>query len=273
MDRHPAKHLKILFSLAVTALLTACATERSFDADFSKPIGPTYNEKINVEAAAEEHAKCPSDNSWQKLDWKKVVPIANACVKAMSWFQVEKMGNYMATKGYLAPWGPYYLAVSAEARKDYPRAIWMLELALKKDPKEGLFHYELGRIHWDLKEDADALKEFKQASDLSPGLTAAHAIMGQVALGRQDNSAAETYFQKALAVDSKNLPSLLGMATLKIGAKDYVKAADYLNRVIAVSPQNSKARLALEQIKPLYQAGTNSASIRKPSAAEGKVTQ
>src|SRR5262249_51286318 len=127
--------------------------------------------------------------------------------------------------------------------------IWMLELALKKDPKEGLFHYELGRIHWELKEDQDALKELKQASDLNAGLTDAHWIMGQMAVGRQDYSAAEKYFQKALASNSQHVPSLLGMATLKINSKDYVKAEDYLNQAISLSPKSAKARVALAQLQ------------------------
>jgi tetratricopeptide (TPR) repeat protein len=192
---------------------------------------------------------CPADNKWEEYDWKRIPPFANACVKAKDWAKLEKMGNNLATRAHLTPWGPYYLAVAAEGRKDYPRAIWMLELALKKAPKEGLFHYELARIHWDLGDDSDAVKHMKMASELSPNLTEAHATMGQLAMQRHEYSEAEGYFQKALKADDNHVPALLGMAMVTLNNKDYAHTEEYLNRAISVNPRGSKARLALAQVQ------------------------
>ena len=141
------------------------------------------------------------------------------------------------------------MALAAEARKDYPRAVWMLELALKKDPKEGLFHYELGRIHWELGNDSDAIKHLRLASELNPTLTSAHWVMGELALQNQEYSAAERYFQAALKNDDKHLPSLLSLASMKVNSKDYARAEEYLTRAIALEPHVSKTRLVLGEVQ------------------------
>jgi tetratricopeptide (TPR) repeat protein len=211
---------------------------------------PSYHEKTgSVPMEQVKAANCPNDGKWESYEWQNVAPLANACAKAKAWGKVEQMGNFIATHAVLTPWGPYYLALAAEGRKDYPRAIWMLELALKKAPKEGIFHYELGRIHWQLGEDSDAIKHLQQASELSPGLTEAHFVMGQLALQRHDYSVAAQMFQNALHVNSKHLPSLLGMSELSIAMKDYAKAESYLNQALSQNPRSTKIHLALAQVQ------------------------
>ncbi|MGZ3721874.1 MAG: tetratricopeptide repeat protein [Bdellovibrionales bacterium] len=228
---------------------TAPAEKTSAHLEALPAPAPSYEEKVGSMAVEQVKTACPADSKWEALEWKKISPYANACVKAKDWGKVEKMGNFLATHAHLTPWGPYYMSLAAEGRKDYPRAIWMLELALKKAPKEGIFHYELGRIHWELGDDADAVKHLKQASELSPSLTQAHWVMGQLAVQRHDFNEAETLFQKALKIDSKHLPSILGMATLTINNKDFARAEGYLTQAVALNPRSSKARLALAQVQ------------------------
>lgn len=237
---------------ASSLLLSSCATTNApVKAAAPTWVGPqaTYDEKADSRPVEQVKASCPVDSQWQSLEWKKVMPLANACIRAKDWQRVEKMGDWLAKQAPLTPWGPFYLGIAAESRKDYPRAIWMLELALKKAPKEGIFQYELGRIHWDLKNDRAAVAAMKAASDLSPGLVDAHAVVGQLALQRQDYAEGERYFQKALAANAKHLVSLLGMASVTIGKKDFARAEEYLARAVELSPNSSKARLALAQLQ------------------------
>jgi tetratricopeptide (TPR) repeat protein len=271
-------NIKRLFA-ASTLILAGCASAPAKVAS-NEPLAaplPTYQEKSQSVSLDQVKIACPADSKWEALEWKKVSPLANACVKAKDWIKVEKMGNYMATHAHLTPWGPYYLSLAAEGRKDYPRAIWMLELALKKAPKEGLFHYELGRIHWEMGDDSEAIKSLKAASDLNPGLTEAHYIMGQLAMQRHDLEAADTLFQKALQSNSKHLGSLLGMADLKIRSKDFVKAESFLNQVVSLNPRSFKARMALAQVqeehlKKFQEALTNYKEIKHLNA-EKKLDQ
>jgi tetratricopeptide (TPR) repeat protein len=243
---NPIAHLALAFAIVA---LAGCASSPSKTGD--QP-APTYTEKVSAGSLDFVKASnCPHDSMWEKLEWKKITALANACVKAKDWNRVEKMGNFLATHAYLTPWGAYYLSLSAANRKDYQRATWMLELALKKAPSEGLFHYQLGRLHWEQGDDALALKSLKTAADLNPSLTDAHWIMGQVALQRGDTGEAERYLKKALSNDPQHWSALMSMAALKNRTKDWQDSADYLQKAINVNPRSSKARLALAQVQEM----------------------
>lgn len=236
--------------LSLVGCASAPAVKKS--ADSTVEVKPTYSEKVPTAPVALARAAqtCPSSPAvWENQDWRKVTAMANACVKANDWYKVETLGNHLSVKASLTPWGPYYLALAAGSRKDYPRAVWMLELALKKSPSEGLFHYELGRIAWELGDDAQAKQRMKTASDLSPSLTEAHWVVGQLAVDAQDLREAEMRLRKALDSNSKHWPSIMSMAALKIKAKDWEAAEDYLGRGISLNPRSGKARLALAQLQ------------------------
>ena len=112
-------------------------------------VKPAYTEKMTVQKVVElAKMACPRDGAWNGMEWRKVIPMANACVQAKDWRRVDSIGEYLGVHAHLAPWGAYYMSLAAGARKDYPRAIWMMELALKKAPTEGLFHYQMGRTAW-----------------------------------------------------------------------------------------------------------------------------
>lgn len=266
----------ILCGLSSILTLAGCAiapaANKMAGGDALPVVVPSYDERVqSVPMEQMKTAACPTDSKWQSLDWKKISLLANACVKAKDWQQVEKLGNFLAIHAFLTPWGAYYLSLASEGRKDYPRAIWMLELALKKDPKEGLFHYELGRIHWQIGNDSEAIAHLKQASELNPGLADAQFVMGQLSAQNQDISAAEHYFERALRSNAKHLPSLMALVALKVDGKDYVNAEEYLTRVIELNPRSSKARLALAQVqeehlKKLQEALHNYKQLKQLSA-------
>lgn len=239
---------KISLSI-VTALLAACASKPTTET--AEAPKPTYSEKAGaLTLQSQKGGTCVRE--FQKEDWRKVVTLANVCVKMNDWGQVEKMGDYLARVAPLTPWGAYYLALAASARRDLPRARWMLELALKKAPNEGLFHYELGRLDWETGDEAEAIKEIKQAADLSPALTDAHYVTGQLALRRDDFSEARRRFERVLANDPNHVGALMAAAQVEINTKDYAKGEMYLSRAIAQAPRSSKARLALAQVQELH---------------------
>lgn len=213
---------------------------------------PTYSEKVDAVTVDKiRSSECPA-SGWETADWRKIVDYANACVKAKDWVKVEKMGNHLAIRSYLTPWGPYYMSLSAAARRDYPRAVWMLELALKKAPQEGLFHYQLGRIHWETGDEVNAIKELKTASDLSPALVEAHTLMGLLALQKQDFSGAESLFNKALKVNAGHWPATMGLASVRMKSGDWKGAEALLEKSVRSNPRSSKARLALAQVQELH---------------------
>lgn len=241
---------RIALSFAMLMLAACAAGPQVKKEETAAVVKPTYTEKVSAITLEEQKSStCPVDASFQKDDWRKIVPTANACVKAKNWNQLEKIGNHLAKTAPLTPWGAYYMSLVATVRKDYPRAQWMLELALKKAPNEGLFHYELGRLFWEQKDDAGAIKEMKLASDLSPSLTDAHYIVGMLALRADDTGAARQAFNKTLDNNSKHLEGLMGAAQVEIKAKDFTKAEQFLERAVRANPRSSKARFALAQVQ------------------------
>jgi tetratricopeptide (TPR) repeat protein len=222
---------------------------------------PTFTEKLSAIEATRVDSKvpCPREGAWNGMDWRRIMPMANACVRTGDWRKVETIGAYLGLHSHLTPWGPYYMSLAAGARKDYPRAIWMLELALKKAPQEGLFHYQLGRIYWEMEDEVSALKSLKTASDMNPSLTDAHWIMGQVALQRGELGEAERQLARALDKNFRHWPALMAMASVKSKAKDWNGAESYLVKAIHANPRSTKARLALAQIQELQLKNLSSA--------------
>jgi tetratricopeptide (TPR) repeat protein len=236
------------------------------------PPPPLYTEKVTgISLEQMRSGSCPQDTKWESFNWEKIVPLANACVKAKDWVKVEKMGDVLAKRAYLVPWGAYYLALDAESRKDFARAVWMLELALKKAPGEGIFYYEIGRIHWELGNTPLSIKNFKEASDKNPSLTEAHWVLGQVALNQRKTSDAKTYLKRALESSPKHFPSLMSMAQLEINSKNWVEAEKLLTQAISINAHSTRARLALvktqeDELKKLSEALSGYKEIKKLAA-------
>ena len=240
----------------------------------AKKVEASYFEKVNGITVAQfrSSASCPNDpSSMSSSDWKRLSAMASACVKSQEWAKVEKLGNAIAIKGKLTPWGPYFLSLAAESRKDYPRAIWMLELALKKAPKEGILQYQLGRVHWLMGNDLDALKYLKQASETNPSLVEAHWTTGLVALSGDNFSEAESALNRALAVDSRHWPSIATLAEVKMRTKNWEAAEALLNQAVSLNPQSTKARVALATVqeiglKKAYDALSTYKELKRQSA-------
>jgi tetratricopeptide (TPR) repeat protein len=244
----------VMTSLAFLAL-GACSGVPTRDSSMMKgpttdaKVGPTYAEKVDAVTVNQFRSGECSGSSWENADWRMLVEFANACVKAGDWLKVEKIGDRLAVRFHMTPWGPYFMSLSAASRKDYPRAVWLLELALKKAPGEGLFHYQLGRIAWETGDTAAAIREFKASSDMNPSLVEAHTLMGMLALQKQDHAAAGSLFTKALKVDSRYWPALMGLASVKMKAGEWEEAEGLLEKSVRANPRSSKARVALAQIR------------------------
>jgi len=179
----------------------------------------------------------------KNLTWKEKLKVGNACVLSGQWASVETVGAFIAEKEHQSPWGPYYLSLAAEARSDFPRALWMIDLASKKAPNNGMMVYQAGRIHWKNGDRLSAKRSFEAAIKLASNLSEAHSILGQLALLDGNLSDAEKRFQKALQSDSRNQSSLLGLAEVKIKKKLYKEAIDLLGQAISNAPSSYQARV------------------------------
>ncbi len=254
------KTLKYSILVVAALFFAGCATTPQ-KAPGSATVGgetkPTYSEKVETQTISNYRGSkpCSLSGGWKSLSWRDQTVLANACVQSERWSQVREIGDHLAVHAPLTPWGAYYLSLEAASRKDYTRATWMLELALKKSPNEGLFHYELGRVQWLQGLESEAKASLIKASDLNASLTQAHVFVAQLALVEKSYSRAEKYLRKALSAEPKNWAALMGMATVLTNKQDWVGAEDYLVRAVKAQPREFQSRWALAG---LYEKQLNS---------------
>lgn len=98
--------------------------------------------------------------------------------------------------------GPYFaLGTLFNGQKKFPEAEKALTrgLELKPDVAEG--QYEIARTYWATGRWQDAEPHAQKAVELQPNLAAAHIVLGNVALRKNDAAAALKEFQEYLRID------------------------------------------------------------------------
>lgn len=235
--------------LSVTSVLvwTGCAgtgkrADGRIEVDTAKYTKSVTSKSLRT--AEGKGGECPkSTTEWQKDEWKKLMKYANACVQQKNWAQVERLADRLGQEDHLAPWGAYYLSLAAEARKDYARAMWMVELALKKSPEQGILLYQQGRLFWRLEEYKQAVEMFEKAVSLDENLVDAHLTLAQVYFRDQEFVKATDHFEIVLKHERDNFTALVGLAECEIHDGDIKRAIEVLARAVDASPRNLEVRL------------------------------
>lgn len=177
--------------------------------------------------------------SYEKMGWKDLLEESNSCVSAKKWPQVELIATELARRNVTSPWGPYYHSLSAEAQQQYDRALWMIEVSLKRAPQMGLLMYQKGRLLWLKQMHTEAVMLLTQALQQEPNLIEAHLFLGQIHFRDQDYSKAARHFQAVLKVRPKDPVALMGLAECFVQSGDLKGATDLYdkgNRYFAADP-------------------------------------
>ncbi len=212
-----------------------------------------YTKGSSSELASNASGVCPKDLSKISGEkWKSVVATANACVKAAQWKSVEQIGNDLSKREPNSPWGMYYLALAAEAQGAPDRALWMLELALKKSPDAGILYYQKGRVLWSQSEFKSAMTEMQSAIRLDASLTEAHLFLGQVYYRDQDFDSAANHFYQVLSVRSVDSIALSGLAECRLHKGDSQGAMEILKRAVRAHPQELNFQVREAQVFESY---------------------
>lgn len=152
----------------------------------------------------------------KSTSWKTMVSKASACVRTGQWAQVEEFAYEISRADVDSPWGLYFYSLAAEGKKDFHRALWMIEAAIKKaSPKVALFRYQKGRLMWLEKPSEAALKEIEAAVKVDPKLLDGHVFLGDARLRTFDLSQAESHYSRALQLKSNSYEAVRGMADVK----------------------------------------------------------
>jgi tetratricopeptide (TPR) repeat protein len=215
----------------------------------SAPVKPSNTEaqaKIYSRSVASiglpfvQAGQCPKTQkpmeSFAKSDWKELVEIANGCVKAAKWSQVDILADTLSQREPKAPWGAYYWALSAEQKGDQARAFWMIDLALKKAPDLGILYFERGRLLWKENSFGPAMEALLKAVQLDGNLSEAHVFLGQIYFRDQDYSKATQHFYIVLKSRPTDPIALSGLAESRLQAGDTNGAIEAIKRAVSAYP-------------------------------------
>lgn len=230
--------------------LVGCATgSKSAHSGASQRAGAksVYLEGVSALAST----KAPSDRcldsaaEFKGKTWKQLVRHANGCAKVGDWKKLDLAAQELAKVEINSPWGAYFHSLSAENSGDLPRALWMIELAMKKAPGAGLFHFQKGRILWRLDNFKDGFDEIRTATLREPKLIDAQIFLAGIYHRDQDLEKAATHYQAVIALDSRHRASLEGLADVFVAQGKYGKAVERLTDAISVSSSDLRLRIKL----------------------------
>lgn len=240
------KTLRLSF-IVIFALMTGCATSPQLASKDPQVAGKNFTvETVNVSAvqfAREANKKCPvTTKEIEKSTWREHVEFASSCAAKEKWNNVEFIGQHLADRFPTAPWGFYFMSLSADARGDTTRAFWMLEQASEKDKSLALFPYQRGRIYLKNNETEMAMMEFEKALKLDSSLYEADLFIGQIRLRSGNYGTAEKSFRSVLKFVPFHRAALMGAARCMVANGDAKLAIDFFDRVVSKDKKDYEAR-------------------------------
>jgi tetratricopeptide (TPR) repeat protein len=240
---------KLATILIMGSMLVGCATNapKQTTADI-KPseAQKIYFEGISIVSGVKPGEKC-TFNAAQERDrsWKNLVRHASQCASAGQWSTVEVLAEEMAKGDINSPWSAYFHSVVADKTGDLPRAVWMVELAMKKAPGAALFYYQKGRVLWEMKDYKNAVKEMTTATDLDKNLTDAQVFLAQAYHQNLNYDKATQFYKSALASQSTNPICLKGLADVHLAQGNPAKVVELLEPVVGrTTDRDIRLRLA-----------------------------
>lgn len=234
-------------AIALAALMTACS---------SAPVAMT--KKVNAAEVQRKYASavqssfvgetkfenCPIQKQVETdKNWKSLMSKANGCINKGQWAMVETIAERISAVEPDSPWGAYYLSVASENKGHTERAMWMIDLALKKSSDVGVLRYQKGRILWKQQFYKEAIAEMEKSLEMDKGIKDAHLFLGQVYLRELDFKKAQVHFETVLLQESRNQPAMFGLASCYIEQESVKEAISVLDRAISNFPKVLDFRL------------------------------
>jgi tetratricopeptide (TPR) repeat protein len=255
--------MKKLLTLSLLALL-GCATSSVETKSTSLALDEQLKQKaksmnVTVHGVLETELKAsqcqPAISKLKgKWNWVDAVNAGNICFKAHDLDAVEKLAADLATHDTSTPWGPYFFARVALDKGQLDRALWMVELSLRRAPDFGVTHYLKGQILWARKEYKEASTSFEKSVTYDNGIGPAHLILAQLYLRDQDYNKAAPQFESALKLLPDNMVALSGVAETQLHLNSPTLALDAFVRL---SELDSSDGQYLSHIGALYEGALN----------------
>lgn len=129
--------------------------------------------------------------------------------------------------------------------KDWPSALALFKRAIAKRPNEASLFLNVGLVQFELQAFDDAASSLEQALKLDSRMSAAHTLLGRIAIERNDPASAEPRFRKAIAISPTDLVPryFLGLFFLKL--RRNADAAAMFEQCLKLAPDHPSAHFNL----------------------------
>ena len=176
-------------------------------------------------------------------DFSDLSEQANFCARDQKWNEVVKLARKMFEVRPKSPWPAYYMSLAAEAEGARDRALWMIELALRKDARQGIVHFQKSRLLWAGSSYTEAVDTLEEAVKLSPDLVDAHLFLAQVDFRDQIYAKAAQSFLAVQSQRPRNPIALSGLTECRIQARDGMGAMEFAKKAVDAFPEQANFHL------------------------------
>ena len=144
----------------------------------------------------------------------------------------------------------------AFAGKDYKKAKTIFSKCVKEDPSNVEALLSLAGAELTLENLDEAEKHFqaalKKMNRTSPYISYTYSMLGDIALKKQKNEDALSYYTLSLEKNAANVNSLIGKGVITEYQGDKEEAAEFYRSALGVEPLNLIARERLINLEPDY---------------------
>ena len=193
-------------------LLKTKKDEATSDKDVLK-LDMSYSKGVKI-SQKKGRFDCKKYVNFEKEKWKSLLESAQSCIYDKDWTTLSKIADIFSHNHLKAPWGAYYKSlVASEKYKDYQRAEWMCNLALKKSPDNEVIKFQLARIYWKTERQSQAFDEMNLVRKKNSNNKSVLRFIGDVEYSDRNFKEALTYYNKITSAYSKDLDFRGALAT------------------------------------------------------------
>ena len=246
------RNINLMIGLVLMTLFTfGCATTGTKS---NKQVNIKYTQGLTAVILSESTTSltitCPKGKkTYQGKEWNRVVQMANSCVKSKKWSKVNELGQHLSQSEPMAPWGSYYLSLYSANKKNYKKALWMVDLSIKKAPQMGLLYYQRAHILWSTFEYDLAIVDLNKALDRNPKIKGANSLLGQIYYRDQEYKKSIKHLLKVQRAKAYKSVALKGLAESYFYLKKYSKAQSFIKRAISLNSRDLSLRYRLAYIE------------------------
>ncbi len=210
--------------------------------------------------------KCALTDADKKLSMAALSSKANQCLQTGNLGTAEKIASQMSRKEPKASLGTYYMSLVADLQGQNEKALWLIELSLKKNEEPVYSTYQKARVLYKLKEFAAANKAFIKAFDQKLNAAEVYLMHGVIAFAEGDCYSVVDDFAK---LDAKTIYNHgVGPAYAECHAQkgELDKGLSIIAQQLKVNSLNIDLLLEAAYIQDVYKAD-NDAKIKAYEAA------